>query len=169
MSHIILINGASSAGKSTLARAFLDTVDVPFLHYSFDLFIDGGALPQAQIKAGVVDWQAIRPNVFAGFRATLAALLQAGNNLVVDYIIETQPEFDDLMGHLAPFDVYWVGLHCSLEELERREIARGNRRVGDAARDLMVVHTFTAYDLELQSEDGVEVNVARLLAAWHGR
>jgi chloramphenicol 3-O phosphotransferase len=41
-STIILINGASSAGKSTLAKAFQEQVDEPFLRFSLDLLMFGG-------------------------------------------------------------------------------------------------------------------------------
>jgi chloramphenicol 3-O phosphotransferase len=62
--------------------------------------------------------------------------------------------------------VFLVGVHCPLEELERRERARGDRGVGDARRDLETVHTFCAYDLEVDSTAPPEQNAARILAAW---
>jgi hypothetical protein len=41
---IILLNGTSSAGKSTLATAVQDVMDAPYLHLGIDLFFE--ALPQ---------------------------------------------------------------------------------------------------------------------------
>ena len=76
---------------------------------------------------------------------------------------------NDLVKLLSPYDVYFVGLHCSLPELERREIQRGNRRTGEARTDLETVHSFAPYDLELDSEDSLEGNVATLIEAWHHR
>ena len=49
---IILINGASSSGKSTLAFAVREQFDLPLLRFSFAPFLDGDILPLAQIKNG---------------------------------------------------------------------------------------------------------------------
>ena len=70
---------------------------------------------------------------------------------------------------LSGFDVFLVGLHCPVEELERREAVRGDRRVGDARRDAQTVHTFTGYDLELSCMTPLEENVTRIISGWHNR
>ena len=162
---IILINGASSAGKSTLAAAVRDQLPETFLRFSFDLFIDSYALPKVEKS----EWQRIRPAVFAGYHRCWPALAGAGNNLVIDHIIEEQEWRDDLLDLLTGFDVFCVGLHCSLEELERRELARGDRGAGDARRDFESVHKFMIYDLELNSEEALENNVRLLVNAWQKR
>jgi chloramphenicol 3-O phosphotransferase len=74
-----------------------------------------------------------------------------------------------LVALLGAFDVFFVGIHCPLEELERREAARGDRRIGEARADLHVIHTFGVYDLELDGTAPVAANVSRLMAAWHDR
>ena len=56
-----------------------------------------------------------------------------------------------------------------LAELERREIARGDRRIGDAARDFHSIHAHCAYDLELDSTEPPAANAERLIAAWTAR
>jgi chloramphenicol 3-O phosphotransferase len=66
-------------------------------------------------------------------------------------------------------DVFLVGLHCPVEELERRERARGDRGVGDARRDALTVHTFTGYDLDLSCLDALEDNVQRVIHGWEHR
>ena len=47
---IILINGVSSSGKSTLARAVQERAPVPFWHFSFDHLRDSNALPMTRIR-----------------------------------------------------------------------------------------------------------------------
>ncbi len=164
---IILINGASSAGKSTLARAFQAKVDAPFLRFSLDLLMFGGeVLPDRRDKAGPFSWAAMRPSLFEGYYGCLAALASAGNNLVVDHIIETQDQLDRLVHALMPFDVFYVGLYCPLPELERRERQRGDRNIGDARRDHALVDHFGPYDLTLDAMLPAEANAASLFAAW---
>ncbi|QLG12069.1 AAA family ATPase [Deinococcus sp. D7000] len=171
--QIILINGASSAGKTTLCRALRDalpdTLAGPFLHFSLDFFMfDADVLPRTP-QGRIREWSRIRPQVFGGFYRCLPALLGAGNNLVVDLILENSAQWDQLRELLAPYDVTLVGLHCPVEELERREAARGDRRPGDARRDAQTVHTFVPYDLELDCRDPVLHNVERVVSGWTAR
>lgn len=166
---IILINGASSAGKSTLARSLQQKLHEPFLHLSFDHLRESNALPMARIRNGELNWALMRPAVFDGFHRCLPAFAKAGNNLIVDHIIEQKQWMADLVQLLAPFDVFFVGVHCPLPELERREQHRGDRRIGDARTDFHAVYRFTEYDLDIDSTQSTEGNVARLIAAWQSR
>ncbi len=71
---IILINGASSAGKSTLARSLQQQLPEPVLHWSFDHLRASDALPMARIRSGELDWARMRPAVFDGFHRCLPAV-----------------------------------------------------------------------------------------------
>jgi chloramphenicol 3-O phosphotransferase len=166
---IILINGASSAGKSTLALSLQQRSHEPFLHWSFDHLRESDALPMARIRNGELDWALMRPAVFDGFHRSLPAFANAGNNLIVDHIIEQEQWMADLVQLLAPFDVFFVGVHCPLPELERRERHRGDRRIGDARTDFHSVHRFTEYDLDVDATQPTEGNVERLITAWQSR
>lgn len=168
---IIFINGPSSAGKSTLARGLQARLEEPFWHYSFDhlRLADANILPMARIRDKEFDWPALRPAVFEGFHRSLAAFAGAGNNLIVDHIVETQAWMDRLVDLLAAFDVFFIGVFCPLPELERREAARGDRRVGEARADFAVVHNHCEYDLELTSTRPVEQLVDVTLSAWKKR
>ncbi|WP_216321478.1 chloramphenicol phosphotransferase CPT family protein [Deinococcus aestuarii] len=168
--QLILVGGASSAGKSTLCRDVRERLDVPFLFFSLDFFLfTTDVLPRRPDAGGVFAWATLRPQVFEGFYRCLPALLSAGNNLVVDLIVESREQMDRLLELLSPFDVFFVGLHCPLPELERRELARGDRRVGDTRRDFETVHTFGEYDLEIDSTDPLDRNVRRVVHAWQER
>ena len=166
---IILINGASSSGKSTLARQLQQILPIPFWHFSFDHFRDSNALPMARILSGEIDWSIMRPAVFDGFHRCLPALAGAGNNLIVEHIIENEIWMTDLVKLLSGLDVFFVGLHCPLPELERRERERGNRRVGQARIDYQIVHSFTEYDLEIDAMQSNQTNVTKLADAWKSR
>jgi chloramphenicol 3-O phosphotransferase len=167
---IILLNGPSSGGKSTLCNAIQAQIDEPFLQFSLDFFFfNPPVLPKQQLKDGTFQWSEMRPRVFEGFFNCLPALALAGNNLVLEYIIETQAQWDALRQRLEGFDVFLIGVHCPLPELERRELLRGDRPVGDARRDLETVHTFTKYDFEIDSSEPAEGNATRIIAAWKSR
>ena len=101
--------------------------------------------------------------------SSVPALATAGNNVIFDHIIETEQWLHDLVRYLADFDVFFVGLHCSIEELERREIQRGDRRIGEARADSHFVHRFSTYDLELNSEKSAEANAKIIIGNWERR
>jgi chloramphenicol 3-O phosphotransferase len=166
---IIIINGPSSSGKTTLALALQKRLDLPFIRFSFDLFIDHKAFPLEQIKSGKFSWERMRPSVFRGLHQCLPALATAGNNIIFDHIIETKAWLYELVSLISELDVFFVGLHCSLPELERREIQRGDRRRGEARQDLETVYSIPTYDLEMNSEHLLEENVAFLIQAWKER
>ena len=166
---IIVINGPSSSGKTTLAFALQKRLDLPFIRFSFDLFIDHKAFPLEQIKSGKFSWERMRPSVFRGLHQCLPALATAGNNIIFDHIIETKAWLYELVSLISELDVFFVGLHCSLPELERREIQRGDRRRGEARQDLETVYSIPTYDLEMNSEHLLEENVAFLIQAWKER
>lgn len=167
---IILLNGASSAGKSTLCRALQAQLDEPFLQFSLDFFFFGGqVLPKRRDESGDFAWATMRPKLFEGYYNCLSALAGAGNNLVVDYIVENVDQLQRLVELLGGFDVFYVGVHCPIEELERRELQRGDRGTGDARRDLETVHSFSGYDFEVDSTLPAEQNVETIIAAWKAR
>ncbi|CAN1556809.1 COG3896 Chloramphenicol 3-O-phosphotransferase [Rhabdaerophilaceae bacterium] len=167
--QIIFLHGASSSGKSTLARAFQAQVDLPFWHVSFDHLRDSGTLPMARFSSGDFRWRDVRENVFGGFHRSLATYASAGNNLIVEHIIDTEGWLAQLLEILAPIDVFFVAVHCPLETLIAREIARGDRQAGSAAQDFAMIHRGLIYDLELDGTASVSANVATVLHAWRNR
>jgi chloramphenicol 3-O phosphotransferase len=166
---IILVNGASSSGKSTLCTALQAKLEQPFWHYSIDHILAAKLLPHARFNSNGFLWADIRPQFFAGFHQTLPALAGAGNNLIIEHIVETKAWMQLLLELLEPFDVFFVGVHCPVLELERRERARGDRAVGDAQKDFETVHTFGVYDLEVDSTQDLDANVEKVIFAWEVR
>lgn len=106
---VILLNGASSAGKSTLARAVQNAAEVPFLRFSLDLFLFGEILPTR--RGGPFTWSLLRPRVFAGYYGCLAALAQAGNGLEADHIFGDEPNVQGLTRGLMGIDLFLVGVY----------------------------------------------------------
>ena len=171
--RVIYLNGASSAGKTTLAEALLDVLEEPYLHFSINLFDE---LPsRKQMKRDLI------PDISyfeLGFAKCIAALASSGNNVIVDDVIAPPQElpagheFDALdllrqrMTVLCPFDVLFVKVFCPLDELERREAARGDRSVGLARFQYNQVHKYAIYDVVVDtSQDTPEDAAAKTLQA----
>jgi len=166
---IIFLHGASSSGKSTLARGIQAQIAEPFWHISIDHLRDSGVLPTARFKSGDFDWRAARKPFFDGFHRSLAAYAGAGNNLVVEHILDTEGWLTELVELFRPFDVFFVGVHAPLDVLTAREQARGDRPAGSAEQDFHTIHRGMRYDFEVQSDTGADENVTRVIAAWQAR
>ena len=165
----ILLNGASSSGKSSIARAVQARIGEPFWHFSIDHLRDAGVLPLDRIRSGEFPWSGQREAFFEGFHQSLKAFLAPGNNLIVEHIVETPAWMQQLTILLESADVFFVGVHCPLAELERRERARGDRPIGSAAQDFQNIHRHAVYDLELDGTHRPETNADRLIAEWAAR
>ena len=90
MAQIIFLHGASSSGKSTIARALQDRIEMPFWHISIDHLRDAGVLPTRRFKSGEFRWADARPAFFEGFHGSLKAYADAGNNLILEHILDKE-------------------------------------------------------------------------------
>jgi len=165
-SQIIFLHGASSSGKSTIARALQARIERPFWHVSIDHLRDHGVLPMDRFRNGDFQWWENRERVFDGFHAGLGAYADAGNNLILEHILDTPGWIESLRKTFARHDVFYVAVHCALDVLIQREAARKDRPAGSARRDFESVHIGRRYDVELNSEDGVDANVETILKGW---
>jgi chloramphenicol 3-O phosphotransferase len=99
-------------------------------------------------------------------------MASAGNDLVVEHVIEYPEWRADLARLLGGFDVFLVGVHCSLDELDRRERARGDRTPGEGRAHVVDnrIHELGPYDHELDATAGATPQVAAdLVTAWRAR
>jgi chloramphenicol 3-O phosphotransferase len=145
--RIVLLNGTSSSGKSTIARSLLNALDTPWFHMSVDAFGEMRAL----VPVPEADIDAMLARTRAGFHRAVAGMAAAGNDIVVDHLFSEPWRLEDCLTLFEPFDVVFVGLHCSPAELTRRELARGDRTPGQAATQVDLVHVHGLYDLELDT------------------
>jgi chloramphenicol 3-O phosphotransferase len=170
--RVIVLNGASSSGKSTLAKGLQGALDGPFLHVSSDQFVAAGMLPQRREGTGPFSWRQLRPRFFAGFHRCIPALAESGNDLIVEHVIEFRAWRSELASLMAGLDVFLVGVHCDLDELDRRELARGDRRIGEGREHVVVdrIHTFGPYDFEVDTTAGVSTELIQsVVTAWRRR
>ncbi|WP_299892820.1 chloramphenicol phosphotransferase CPT family protein [uncultured Ruegeria sp.] len=166
MSQIIFLHGASSSGKSTIARALQQQIEVPFWHVSIDHLRDAGVLPMARYRAEDFDWPSDRSPIFDGFHRSVSAYADAGNNLILEHILDTPGWAEDLKTRLESHDVLFVAVQCPISVLIERERLRGDRPLGSAARDQERIHEGRVYDLEVNGTEDVAANVGRILTAW---
>ncbi|MCH9628057.1 MAG: Chloramphenicol 3-O phosphotransferase [Chlamydiales bacterium] len=171
MAKIIYLNGPTSAGKTTLAKALQEALEEPFLHLGIDKII--GLMP-----AKINDWEGgpaplgfswetdtdpeghrishVRAGPFAkrivDTLKDVALLFASQNyNLIIDDVAFGTVEVEEWKQILKDYDVLYVGVVTPLNILEKRERARGDRFAGSARAQYYSVHENVAYDLEVDS------------------
>lgn len=159
MSRIIFLHGASSSGKSTLASEIRRQAITPFVHLSLDHFRDSGAIRPETYP----DWPHVRPQIFEALHRSFAAFADAGCDLIIEHILDTEGWHDALQTMLAAHDVVFVGLHTPDVVLRQREMARGDRTLGSAVADAGHIHSGLTYDLELDGTAPVATTAERIL------
>lgn len=154
--QVVLLNGVSSSGKSTLARQLLADFDTPWFHMGVDMF--GAMRAEAQTRdlddARLTE---VLRRTRAGFHRAARGMALAGNNIVMDHVLSEPWRLSDLLTVMADVDVVFVGVHCDAAVLMEREIARGDRVVGTAAAQMEPTHNHGLYDVEVDtSTDDVQ-------------
>ena len=167
---IIFLNGSSSAGKTTLAHALQDRLTSPYQHVALDQFRDGlpdkfrglnapaGTNGSRGLNVVPVDRRTTKilfgetgVMLLKGMRRAIAAMADAGNNIIVDDIILHKDFLDDYLHVFAHLHVYFVGVHCALSVVNEREAKRPGRFPGTAAGHLELCHAHKTYDVEVDT------------------
>jgi chloramphenicol 3-O phosphotransferase len=146
--RVILLNGTSSSGKSSIAKELLATLDGAWYHLAVDQFHRIRSRGEWTEETFLPVFQ----RTVLGFHRAVAGMASAGNDVVVDHILGERWRLEDCLAVFDGLPVLFVGVRCSLAELERRERDRGNRTIGRAALQFPLVHQHGVYDLEVDSE-----------------
>ncbi|MCU7722709.1 chloramphenicol phosphotransferase CPT family protein [Actinoplanes sp. KI2] len=143
--RILLLNGASSSGKTSIGRALLPLLPDPWFFVPVDVF---GAL-RSTVHTRVLDDAEIADmlrRTRLGYHRAVAALASAGNDVIMDYPLSEGWRLTDLLATLDGYDVTLVEVRCAPDELDRRETARGDRPVG-LARSQAAVYGIGEVDI----------------------
>ncbi|MGW5382120.1 chloramphenicol phosphotransferase CPT family protein [Nocardia sp. NPDC003963] len=181
--RVIFLNGTSSAGKTTLARAVQDESDTPFVYWGIDTLFGlvppnwGGGRDGPRSREGF--WydrtghdRAGRPLVVIRYGPTgrrmlrsactaAAAFARGGDHLVVDEMLLTPDLLPIWLDALAGLDIQLVRVICPLAVAEQRERDRGHP-IGLARGHLRTVHDHgRPYDTMVDTTTGSPAELAR--------
>lgn len=186
---IIYLNGPTSSGKTTLAKALQQAFEEPFLHVGIDKIIGwmpekmndwlalshDAPLPGFSWKKGVdpsghptyeLQMGPYAKKIRRAFLEIARLLATLGHNLILDDFAFGKKDVDEWKALLTDFQVLWVGVNAPLEILESREKTRGNRVVGSARDQFHKIHAGAVYDLTLDThQSSLGENVAKIQAA----
>ena len=146
--ELVLLNGPSSAGKSSIAKALrkkLCESGIDAFIISLDDYL------QMSVKQPI--WEDDVFEVMPLMCRDIASALSEGKTLIVDHVITSQRIFRALALAAAGFTVKTVLVTCSPEILRKREAARGDRCAGTAEMSRQYLYPKTGYDLDIDSTE----------------
>lgn len=173
---ILYLNGTSSAGKSSLASALQEVLEEPYLALGIDTLFaaltrryngygrahelsphaERGVrwLLDGEGRVTEIAFGDYGRRMVRGFHALVAALAMEGNNLIVDDVLFEAPMVAHCAATLAGHRAYLMRVRCPLEEVQRREQARGNRLPGLRRLLFERAELCSAYDFEVDTSQG---------------
>ncbi len=163
--RIVVLNGCSSAGKTSLAKRLQEIATrEAFLHVQLDAF-------RAMEPPGYFDVAdtVVRERRFVALcraidRAAMA-LADGGQDVIVDHVLHPAA-WDVLLDDLAQHDVLLVRVECAVEVAEARERGRPDRRPGLARSQVDAIHRGRDYDYQVDASSMTADAAAAALLAW---
>jgi chloramphenicol 3-O phosphotransferase len=169
---VIILNGPSSVGKSSIIKAFQTKRPEPWLSIGIDNFFVGVLPPKFYLESKPEHYTVMcgipsedkdgklftlevgseGQKVIKGMHRAIAAYAKCGNNVIVDYIKYEQSWIADLKNATRGIKVIWIGVTAQLESVQEREKKRGTSPEGHARSHYHTVHQGMNYDLMLDTD-----------------
>lgn len=172
---IVLMNGTSSAGKTSISIELKNQKEILFHHLSIDDFFNNyndfidNKFPDIE-PTREVDGQVVAQIIFdpinSMFYSTIKLFSEMGLNVIVDTVIDNDKRFNECLEVFSNQPTLFIGVICSKEELTRREQARGDREIGLANSQFNTVYSFNEYDLEVNTEELNPVECAEKILSF---
>jgi len=159
LGKIIILNGTSSSGKTSIVSALQDILEEPFLDAGIDKFI--WMLPRRylylplwdEVLGLATEAGPVGHRLMSGMHHTIAALSRTGNNVVADHVLVERAWVEECARLFSALPALFVGVRCPLPVLEQREAARKDRTLGQARAQFPLVHAHGIYDLEVDTSE----------------
>ncbi|SKC76640.1 phosphotransferase-like protein [Krasilnikoviella flava] len=177
--HLVAVVGTSSVGKSAVAAVLQERLTTPHLVVGLDHFfamfphhwaghprgpgpgfwyedtVDDDGRPRAQIRYGEAGQR-----LLDGQRAAVRALLDAGNDVILDEMPVDGTILPAWRRDLAGHRVWWVRLTAPLAVVEAREAGRTHGRHPGNARGHLDVADGEPFDLTIDASTRSPAEVA---------
>lgn len=144
---VILLNGASSSGKSTLAKSLQnhlkDNKKQKYIIISVDDFLD------MTINKPVYEDDVFEISHLLCQK--VLNILKIGHGVIVDHVITSERIYKQLTEALKEYALIMVQVTCPLNELEKREKKRKDRYIGSAKASCEYLYPQKGYDLTLNT------------------
>lgn len=148
--EVILLNGPSSSGKSTLAKALRALISEKGLGRYEIVSIDD-FLRMSPDEAIYEDDVYRISNDLCG---AAAQILRSGSGAIIDHVITSERIYARLREALSPYPMRTVLVTCPARVLRQRELERGDRCPGSAEASAEYLYPKEGYDLVIDTGEG---------------
>jgi chloramphenicol 3-O phosphotransferase len=166
---VIFLNGTSSAGKTSISNELIQILEEDFIYLSVDnaiagvndMFMSmyGEHITREEIRT-IENEEIIENSVISLFHHYIMAFSMIGKNIIVDHVLIEHRWFVECINLLHNTQTFYVGVHCPLDELERRERERRDRPIGLAKAQFEIVHKDSRYDFEVNTNNNSVIECA---------
>jgi len=144
--NIIILNGVSSSGKTTLAKTLQERLSQPYFHMDVDAFC-----LMSPEKFNVDDYS-LQHKFVSNMYHVVKLFSDMGFNLVVPCVfLEGYGFLEKCVTLLHEYPVLFVHVTCPAEELRCREIECGDRKIGSAEVMLPMLIPQDIYDITVDT------------------
>lgn len=168
MGKVIFLMGVSSTGKTTVSHA-LQELDPSLNVVGFDHAVErldkkywpGGSnekegfyyieIESSEGKAPKLCWGQVGEAFLESMIADIIKAAKADENLIIDSVLSDE-EHQKLLAELSECNVVQIGLKPPLEEVIKREEARGDRKNGLAKATYENFYLDKHFDLEIDTK-----------------
>lgn len=164
---IIILNGVSSSGKTTLAKVIQDQSPIPLYKLDIDDFI----LMSPEKFNDYENKDFSVQHAFASkFFHVVKLFSDMGFNIVAPIMFFKNSDLlKELKVILKKYPVLIVNITCPVEELNKRELSRGDRKTGSAEEQLKLLETqfdnsITVNNFESTNEECAEMILKSFLS-----
>lgn len=188
MGKVILLNGASSAGKTSIAKCLQNLIEEPFFHLNVDLILDMappklkaidpalddiaqkgfywvtntiGNAKYLESKTGEYGHKLVR-----AIYIFIKEIIDSNVNLIIDDVFFSTERVKTYLELINHNNVVLIGVYCSLQQLEYREAMRKDRRIGEARGQYQTVHNCVAYDFTVDTTNQTPLECAQKIATF---
>jgi chloramphenicol 3-O phosphotransferase len=174
--EVIVLNGGSSSGKSSIAACLQSQLDGTWLALGIDDLIralshspldtSAGGTLEITPEGSVVVGDAFRSAELAWYEG-LAAMARSGTGLIVDEVfLGGSASQDRLRAAFKGLSVLWVGVRCDAAVAEARELQRADRNIGMARDQAERVHQGVRYDVVVDTVEVSPSESATAIVTW---
>ena len=155
---VIILNGTSSSGKSTLAKELQCCLGNDYLHCQIDSFLE--MLPPNPSLHNF-------PKLMVAFNRSVKALSETNHYVIVDIVLRGVDGYFGIKNELGDIKLLMVKVNCQIEELKKRELKRGDREIGLSEKQYYgIVHKDIPYDIEVNSFENTPFECAKKIQKY---
>ena len=168
---LIYLNGASSSGKTTIAKDLQLILEDTFLSISSDTF--SGFYPPkkkelnnynqnylSKVKKSLENKK--KPSIVHLYNSFILSMINEGMNVIADTTFLKYMTIEEIKS-IASIEAYLIDVICNIEVLEKREQLREDRPIGAARKHIEFCYDYQIHDCTVDTSETDSFTCAQVI------